>query len=68
MVVTDCDCTFDRDAILHLIAPFADPSVGAVAGNVGVRNAGAGILAALQSLEYLLNISVGKRLLDMSAR
>jgi glycosyltransferase involved in cell wall biosynthesis len=30
VVVTDCDCTFDRDAILHMIAPFADPSVGAV--------------------------------------
>jgi hypothetical protein len=37
--------------------------VGAVAGNVGVRNDGAGLLAAVQSLEYLLNISVGKRLL-----
>ena len=65
VVVTDCDCTFDRDAILHLVAPFADPSVGAVAGNVGVRNDGAGVLAAVQSLEYLLNISVGKRLLDL---
>ena len=65
VVVTDCDCTFDGDAILHLIAPFADPSVGAVAGNVGVRNDGASLLAAVQSLEYVLNISVGKRLLDM---
>ena len=39
--------------------------MGAVAGNVGVRNDGAGVLAAMQSLEYLLNISVGKRLLDL---
>jgi cellulose synthase/poly-beta-1,6-N-acetylglucosamine synthase-like glycosyltransferase len=65
VVVADCDCTFDRDAIRHLIAPFDDPAIGAVCGNIGVRNTRATLLSAIQGVEYLLSISLGKRLLDM---
>ena len=65
VVVADCDCTFDRDAIRHLIAPFEDPAIGAVCGNIGVRNTRATLLSAIQGVEYLLSISLGKRLLDM---
>jgi cellulose synthase/poly-beta-1,6-N-acetylglucosamine synthase-like glycosyltransferase len=65
IVIADCDCTFDRDAIQHLITPFEDPAVGAVCGNIGVRNSRATLLSAMQGMEYLLNISVGKRMLDM---
>ena len=65
IIMADCDCTFDRDAIRQLIAPFDDPAVGAVCGNVGVRNDRATLLSAMQGMEYLLTISMGKRLLDL---
>jgi len=61
----DADCSYDRDAIELLVAPFADPRVGATCGNIGVRNPGASIVAAWQAVEYLVSISLGKRLLDL---
>lgn len=64
VINVDADCTFDRDAIANIIAPFADPRVGAVSGNIGARNADATLIASLQALEYLLSISLGKRILD----
>ena len=64
VIVVDADCTFDRDAIACIVAPLADKSVGAVAGNIGVRNSRASLLCALQGIEYLIAISLGKRVLD----
>jgi cellulose synthase/poly-beta-1,6-N-acetylglucosamine synthase-like glycosyltransferase len=64
VVVIDADSTFDRDAVARVVAPLADEEVGAVAGNIGVRNAGRGLLCALQGIEYLIAISLGKRVLD----
>lgn len=64
VVNADVDCTFDRDAIAHIVRPFADPAVGAVSGNIAVRNAGASVIAGLQAVEYLIGISLGKRALD----
>ena len=61
IVTADIDTSFDRDAIERLIAPFTDPSVGAVAGNLGVRNHAACTLATLQSMQYLVSISLGRR-------
>lgn len=65
VVITDCDCSFDRDAILRLIAPLADPGVGAVTGNIAVGNAEATLLTGLQAVEYLVGICLGRRMLDM---
>ncbi len=39
MVNVDVDCTFDRDAIENIVRPLADTKVGAVCGNIAVRNA-----------------------------
>lgn len=64
IVNADVDCTFDRDAIANIIAPLADPKVGAVSGNIGVRNAEESLISGLQSVEYLISISLGKRALD----
>lgn len=61
----DADCSYDRDAIALLVAPFADPAVGATCGNIGVRNSGRSIVAAWQAVEYLVSISLGKRVLDL---
>jgi cellulose synthase/poly-beta-1,6-N-acetylglucosamine synthase-like glycosyltransferase len=65
VVNLDADCSYDRDAVELLVAPFADPRVGATCGNIGVRNSGASIVAALQAVEYLVSISLGKRLLEL---
>lgn len=64
LVVADIDCSFDRDCIERLVAPFADARVGAVCGNIGVRNARRSLIAALQAIEYLVAISGGRRGLD----
>lgn len=64
VVIVDADCTFDRDAVEQLVRPLLDPRVGAVSGNIAVRNAGASVVAGVQSVEYLVGISLGKRALD----
>ncbi|MGF1640915.1 MAG: glycosyltransferase [Rhodospirillales bacterium] len=64
LVNADVDCTFDRDAIRNIVAPLADPMVGAVAGNIGVRDADATLISGLQAVEYLISISLGKRALE----
>ena len=62
IVHVDADCSFDRDAIERVVVPFyLDPRIGAVAGNIKVRNAGRNLCTALQAVEYLKNISVGRR-------
>jgi cellulose synthase/poly-beta-1,6-N-acetylglucosamine synthase-like glycosyltransferase len=65
VVTADIDTSFDRDAIAKLVEPFGDPAVGAVAGNLGVRNTYASILTALQSIQYLVSISLGRRFTSM---
>ncbi|WEX09058.1 glycosyltransferase [Chelativorans sp. AA-79] len=61
IVSADVDTTFDRDAIEAIVAAFDDPSTGAVGGNIGVRNAGASVLANMQAIEYAVGISLGRR-------
>jgi cellulose synthase/poly-beta-1,6-N-acetylglucosamine synthase-like glycosyltransferase len=65
IVNVDADCSYDRDAIAKLLEPFADPRVGAACGNIGVRNAAASVVTSYQAVEYLVSISLGKRVLDM---
>jgi len=61
IVNVDCDCTFDRHALKHIIAPFADPGIGGVAGNIIVRNPKASLVASCQAIEYMISISQGKQ-------
>lgn len=62
MVCADIDTTFDRDALEQIIKPMiADPEVGAVSGNLGVRNGHDSLATSIQTLEYLDNISLGRR-------
>ena len=65
VVTADIDTSFDRDAIERLVAPFGEPLVGATAGNLGVRNESACTLATLQSMQYLVSISLGRRFTSM---
>ncbi|NJM34979.1 MAG: glycosyltransferase family 2 protein [Rhodomicrobium sp.] len=57
----DCDCTLDRYAFEKACEPFGDPSVGAVAGNIVVRNPDKSFITGYQSVEYLVILSLGKR-------
>ena len=65
VVVSDIDTTFDRNALEVMLRPFADPTVGAVCGNLGPRNATATLTSRQQAIEYLITISLGRRIDDM---
>lgn len=65
VITADCDSSFDRDAVERLIAPLAEPRVGAVAGNIAVRRAAGSALERLQTIEYLVGVGLGRRVLDM---
>ncbi|MDP2387952.1 MAG: glycosyltransferase [Bacteroidota bacterium] len=57
----DADCSYDNDAIEKIIIPFyLDESIGAVGGNVQVRNYKDSLCATLQAIEYADTISTGR--------
>lgn len=61
IVHLDADCSFDREAIEHVLVPFyMDEKIGAVGGNVKVRNYKNSLCARLQAIEYLKTVSVGR--------
>lgn len=61
IVHLDADCSFDRDAIEKVLIPFfMDDKIGAVGGNVKVRNYKESLCAKLQAIEYLKTVSVGR--------
>ena len=66
VINVDCDCTFDRHALKRIIEPFADPRVGAVAGNIVVGNADRSVITRFQAIEYLISISQGKQAADLT--
>ncbi len=65
IINVDCDCSYERDAMANVLAPFADPKVGAVSGDILPRNGDRSLIAAFQMIEYLISISLGKRVADM---
>ncbi|MFZ5554432.1 MAG: glycosyltransferase family 2 protein [Bacteroidota bacterium] len=57
----DADCSYDRDAIENILVPFYfDKRIGAIGGNVQVRNYRYSLAATLQAVEYTDTISVGR--------
>lgn len=66
VVNVDCDCTFDRHAIREIVAPFAEPDIGAVSGNIMVRNSKASLITACQAIEYMISISQGKQAANLT--
>ncbi len=65
IVNVDCDCSYDRFAIERITSVFTDPSVGAACGDIVPRNADASLISTFQAIEYLLSISLGKRIAAM---
>jgi peptidoglycan-N-acetylglucosamine deacetylase len=64
VVALDADTVFRRSTVRRLVAPFADPRVGAVAGNPKVGNRGT-LLTRFQVLEYVLTLNLERRVYSM---
>ena len=64
IVMVDGDTVFEPDSIRRLVQPFADPAVGAVAGNVKVGNR-ASVVARWQHIEYVIGFNLDRRLYDV---
>jgi len=64
VVVLDADTVLDGGFLAAVAPHFADPAVGAVAGNVKVGNRRSR-LARLQALEYLVSLDIDRRAQDV---
>jgi peptidoglycan-N-acetylglucosamine deacetylase len=64
VVSIDADTIVDPEAVARLVRHFADPSVGAVAGNVKVINRNRWI-TRWQALEYITSQNLEKRAFDL---
>jgi cellulose synthase/poly-beta-1,6-N-acetylglucosamine synthase-like glycosyltransferase/peptidoglycan/xylan/chitin deacetylase (PgdA/CDA1 family) len=64
VVTIDADTSIDPNAITKLVRNFADPRVGAVAGNVKVANR-TRWLTRWQALEYITSQNMEKRAFDL---
>jgi len=64
LIFADGDTIFERATIAELVAPFADPRVGAVAGNVKVANRRS-LLGMIQHVEYVVGSSLDRCMYDV---
>lgn len=60
IIIVDADSELSETAIWEVVQPLADPAVGAVSGNVSVRNANANLITRMQAFEYLRSIFLGR--------
>ena len=68
VVFIDADSTVDHDLLVHMIGAFHDPGVGAVSGNVVVRNIDDNLLTFIQAGEYKIGIELSRRWLSWTGR
>ncbi|MGW4756405.1 bifunctional polysaccharide deacetylase/glycosyltransferase family 2 protein [Streptomyces chartreusis] len=64
VVMMDGDTVFEPDAVRQLVQPFADPRVGAVAGNAKVGNRNT-VIGAWQHIEYVMGFNLDRRMYDL---
>ncbi|MFD7993961.1 bifunctional polysaccharide deacetylase/glycosyltransferase family 2 protein [Streptomyces mexicanus] len=64
VVMMDGDTVFEPDTVRHLVQPFADPAVGAVAGNAKVGNRTT-LIGAWQHIEYVMGFNLDRRMYDL---
>ncbi|MFE4418223.1 glycosyltransferase [Streptomyces sp. NPDC056817] len=64
IVMMDGDTVFEPSTIRELVQPFADPKVGAVAGNAKVGNKDL-LIGAWQHIEYVMGFNLDRRMYDM---
>jgi cellulose synthase/poly-beta-1,6-N-acetylglucosamine synthase-like glycosyltransferase/peptidoglycan/xylan/chitin deacetylase (PgdA/CDA1 family) len=63
VVMVDADTVVEPEAVHRLVQPFADPAVGAVAGNVKVGNRRK-MIARWQHIEYVIGFNLDRRLYE----
>ncbi|MGW1465815.1 bifunctional polysaccharide deacetylase/glycosyltransferase family 2 protein [Streptomyces sp. NPDC002308] len=64
VVMMDGDTVFEPDTVARLVQPFADPGVGAVAGNAKVGNRST-LIGAWQHIEYVMGFNLDRRMYDL---
>ncbi|MBE8477808.1 bifunctional polysaccharide deacetylase/glycosyltransferase family 2 protein [Streptomyces justiciae] len=64
VIMMDGDTVFEPDAVHQLVQPFADPEVGAVAGNAKVGNRDT-VIGAWQHIEYVMGFNLDRRMYDL---
>ncbi|MGW4317509.1 bifunctional polysaccharide deacetylase/glycosyltransferase family 2 protein [Streptomyces sp. NPDC004491] len=64
VVMMDGDTVFEPDAVHQLVQPFADPGIGAVAGNAKVGNRST-MIGAWQHIEYVIGFNLDRRMYDL---
>ncbi|MFJ1981289.1 bifunctional polysaccharide deacetylase/glycosyltransferase family 2 protein [Streptomyces albogriseolus] len=64
VVMLDADTVFEPSTVRRLVEPFADPSVGATAGNAKVGNRH-GMLGRWQHIEYVMGFNLDRRMYDL---
>ncbi|MGW6209114.1 glycosyltransferase [Streptomyces sp. NPDC055089] len=64
IVMMDGDTVFEPSTVRELVQPFADPRVGAVAGNAKVGNRDS-LIGAWQHIEYVMGFNLDRRMYDM---
>ncbi|MEU9447176.1 glycosyltransferase [Streptomyces sp. NPDC048277] len=64
VIMMDGDTVFEPDAVYQLVQPFADPEVGAVAGNAKVGNRNT-VIGAWQHIEYVMGFNLDRRMYDL---
>ena len=63
IVMVDADTQVEPDSVHLLVQPFADPSIGAIAGNVKVGNRRT-LLGRWQHIEYVIGFNLDRRMYD----
>ena len=64
VVTVDGDTVFEPESLRRLVAPFAEPHVGAVSGNTKVGNR-TGLLGRWQHIEYVMAYNLDRRMYEM---
>ncbi|MFD7703554.1 bifunctional polysaccharide deacetylase/glycosyltransferase family 2 protein [Streptomyces caelestis] len=64
VVMLDADTVFAPSTVHRLVQPFADPAVGATAGNAKVGNR-RGLLGRWQHIEYVMGFNLDRRMYDL---
>ena len=64
VAAVDADTLFEQGTLAALVRPFADPGVGAVAGNTKVGNRRS-LLGLWQHLDYVTGFNLDRRLYDV---
>ena len=64
LAIVDVDTQLEANALAQLCIAFDDTQVAAASGNILVSNAKQNPLTAIQSIEYLMSVSLGRNFLD----